>query len=323
MKWVKHPVVEQNLRQLGIKFDVEQNIPLSKIDLEEGKRKQVRMGVDPDVMLRYALKMQEDTAWNMVVLQKERNRYWPWSGNQRMGAFALSEVGQTVDAAYVVELFDPVMMELLPRVVNTWEAVTGMTKEEAVFNARYMHEKHGMAVAEVAKVFGLKQEAVYKSVRIEQSKTKLEKMSVSTADMAPTTLENLGRIENINAMKKAAHTLQKYKVKGTDALALINDVRQGKTEAQQIVTIEKWEHAFEQRKPTSAPNRRDAVKLPHKELNRERLVKILTSLQRFCDQNKTITQMQLTDPVQFQLVRGLWRSISPVMEDIIKEGAKK
>ena len=206
MKWVKHPVVEQNLRNLGIKFEVEAGIPLSAIDLEEGKRRQVRMAstLNSDTVLRYASKMEEDTAWNMVVLQKEKKRYWPWSGNHRLSAFELAGVSEYLDA-YVVELTDPVMIDLLPRLVNTWEAVEGMSKDEAILNARFMHEKHRISVAEAAKVFGIKPEAIYKSARAEESRKKLESFSIPTSKFAPTNLEALGRIENLNAMKKTAH----------------------------------------------------------------------------------------------------------------------
>ncbi|RJQ25712.1 hypothetical protein C4577_04940 [Candidatus Parcubacteria bacterium] len=314
MKWVKHPVVEQNLRLLGIKFDIETNIPFSKIDLEEGKRHQVRMKVNEDVMLRYALKMQEDTAWNMAVLQKEKHSYWPWSGNQRLGAFGFGDIGTHIDA-YVVQIHDPVMMDLLPRVVNTWEAVEGMSKEEAAINARYMHEIHRMPVAEAARIFGIKVDLVYRNLQVEECKKKLESSSVTTAGLSNSVLLALGRIENLNAMKRAANVLIKYKVKGDEALQVVSDVRQGNTEAQQIVTLEKWESALETRK---APKKKAEVKLPHKELNRDRLMRLVTSFARFCEQNKTVTQMQLTDPAHLQTVRSQWNVIVPVMSNILK-----
>lgn len=316
MRWVKHPVVEHNLRALGIKFEVENNIPKKDVDLEEGKRKQVRLCLNEDTVLSYAAKMLEDTPWNMVVLQKEKKRYWPWSGNQRLAAFDLANVSEIIDAAYVVEIYDPVMVDLLPRLVNTWEAVEGMSKDEAVINARFMHEKHRIPVADAAKMFGLKPELVYKSARVEDSKKKLEIMSVSSEGLSSNILEALGRIENVNAMKKAAVVLKSNKVKGNEALQLINDVRQGKTEAQQIVTLEKWDSLLNLR--TKPVAKKGNVKLPHKELNRERLISLITALDRFCEQNRTVTQMQLTDPAQLQTVRSKWKTIVPVMESVLK-----
>lgn len=320
MKWVKHQVVEQNLRTLGIKFEVETNIQFNLVDLEEGKRKQVRLKVNPDVQLRYAEKMLEDTAWNMCILQKERHgkRYWPWSGNQRLGAYDLvkDQLTNTIDA-YVVEVHDPVMMDLLPRLVNTWEAVEGMSKDEAIANARFICEKHGITVQEAAKMFGLKPESVYKSARIEETKKKIETLAVSTNNFSDTTIEDLGRIENSNALKRAASILHKYNVKGNESKQLINEVRQGETEAQQIVTLEKWESILDLRKKPKQP-KKDSVKLPHKELNRERLLQLITALARFCEQNRTVTQMQLTDPVHLTTVKKQWKIITPVMETVLK-----
>jgi len=109
MKWVKHVLAEQNLRSLGIKFDVEQNIPFNMIDLEEGKRRQVRLKVNPDTAVGYGMKMLGDTAWHMTILQKEKRRYWPWSGNQRLSGYSMvvNDISQYIDA-YVVEIHDPV-----------------------------------------------------------------------------------------------------------------------------------------------------------------------------------------------------------------------
>lgn len=316
MKWVKHPVVEQNLRNLGIKFDIEYDIPFSAIDLAEGNRRQVRAyGSNQDTMLRYSLKMLEDTAWNMVVLQKDKKKYWPWSGNQRLGAYELAKIGHNIDA-YVVDLTDPVMMDLLPRIVNTWEAVEGMTKDEAIVNAIHMHDKHRMSMIEAAKLFGIKTESVYKSIRAAESKKKLESLAIPPDRFPSSTLEALGRIDNLNVMKRAASILHKYDVKGNEAMQVINEARQGKTEAQQVVTLEKWETSLDYRK--SSKSKKDGVKLPHKRVNCERLLTLMNSLARLCEQNKTITQLQLTDPTHLQTVKHQWNIVAPVMENVLK-----
>jgi hypothetical protein len=313
---------------MDVKFEIETNIPMSKVDLEEGKRHQVRLEVDPDTALRYGMKMEQepDCVFNMVILQKEKNRYWPWSGNQRLQGFTVAAVSDTLDAAYVVQIHDPAMMDLLPRVVNTWEAVSGMTKSESIHNARHMVEKHGMSVVEAARLFSLKPDQVYKQGRVDESKKFLQNLGISSSQFSPTTLDALGRIENLNARRRTAKLLHEYKVKGTDALNVINDVRESNTEAQQIVTLEKWESAFQLRISTKTRTKTvktsgivgSVNKLPYKEMNRERLVKCVTSLARLCEQCRTVTQAQLTDPAHREVVAKLWNTtIVPTMNNIL------
>ena len=322
MKWVKHPVVEQNLKQLGIKFEVEENIPKSAIDLDLGWKKQVRLSKEEEMnetILRYAAKMLEDTAWNMVVLQKDKNKYWPWSGNQRLAAFDLAGVGDTI-SAYVVKITDPVMEDLLPRLVNTWEAVVGMTKAEAVANARWMKEKHGMSVQEAAKLFGVKPDQVYLKLRIEDSKQKLSSFSIPYSGFSDNILDHLGRIKNTNIMKRTASIMRKYQVKGLEATQFIDDVREGTTESQQGVILDRWESTFDLRE--NKPSKTPTVKLPHKQINRDRLFTLVTSLARFLQQVKTVTQAQLTDPVTLQTVKNQWQTIVPVMDNLLNGGEK-
>lgn len=322
MRWLKDPLVESNLRELGIKFEVAVGIPSADIDRAEGLRRQVRLTgkLMDDVVLRYAMRMEEPAAvFKMPILQweKKRKSYFPWSGNHRLGSFDLADLPlpKVVDA-YVVEVFDPVMQDLLPRLVNTWEAVVGMSKEEAIINARFMVEKHGMPVEVAAQKFGLKKEAIYRDQRAEETRVKASALGASVNGFTKTILTRLHTISgNANVLKKTCKLLHDYKVKGKEAEAVVDDVRAGETEAQQIVQLEKWERSLEDR---NKPKKREQ-RLPYKEANRERFFRLLTSLARFVEVNKSITQAQISDPAHLQVARQQWRTIQSGMELLLGE----
>lgn len=315
MRWVKDPKVEARLRSLGVKFEIETGIPLANIDREEGMRHQVRLQgrLMDDVALKYAIAMEEaDAAFPMPILQKERKARWPWSGNHRLAAAEIAKV-ETVDA-YVVEVYDPVMMDLLPRLVNTWEAVVGMSREEAVINARFMIDKHGMSAADAAKLFGVKKDTIYAHNRAEEVKNKIENIGVPSNGFAKTTLIELHRIGNLNALRETASLLHKNKLKGKEAAAVIDDVVKRDTESQQLEELNRWKKALDER---NKPKRKSTVKLPHKELKRERLFRLLTGLARFLEANKTVTQAQVTDPAHLQMVKGQWKTIQSGMMSLL------
>lgn len=314
MRWIKDPKVEANLRRLGVKFEIETGIALPDIDRDEGMRRQVRLQgkLMDDVALRYAMAMEEpEAAFPMPILQKERKRRWPWSGNHRLAAAELAKV-ELVDA-YVVEVFDPVLADLLPRLVNTWEAVVGMSRDEAIINARFMIDKHGMEVGDAAKLFGVKKDTIYSHARAEEVKNRIESVGVPTNGFAQTTLVQLNKIGNLNALRETAAILHKRKLKGKEAQAIIDDVCQRDTEAQQLEELKRWTKSLDARdKP-----KKNAVKLPHKEVKRERLFRLLTGLARFLEVNKTTTQAQVTDPAHQLIVRGQWKVIQTGMRSLL------
>ncbi len=315
VKWVKDPKVESNLRRLGIKFEIVTGIPLSTIDREEGLRRQVRLSgrLMDDVVLKYAIAMEdEQAAFPMVILQREKRRLWPWSGNHRLGSAEMVNV-QHVDA-YCVEVFDPVMMDLLPRLVNTWEAVVGMSREESIINAKFMVDKHGMSVAEACKLFGVKDKAVYSYGRAEEMKSKIQNIGVPVNGFAKSTLDDMHRIKNLNALRETASLLHKHKLKGNEAKNVIEDVIKRDTESLQLEEINRWSKALIER---NKPKKKSTVKLPHKEVKRERLFRLLTGLARFLESNKSVTQAQVSDPAHLQVVKTQWKTIQTGMVHLL------
>lgn len=321
MRWTKDEKVEAFLRSRGIPFEVEQRIPLSSIDREEGMRKQVRLikNLMEDVVLRYALAMEKpEAAFPRPILQREKKRLWPWSGNHRLGALDLCDLGdqeKLVDA-YVVEVYDPVMMDLLPRVINNLEAAVGLSREELIINALFMVEKHGWSKEDAAREFGLKKEQLWRYGLVEEAKRKITSLGVPINGFADTTLADIHTIKNANSMRDTALLLHKFKVKGKEAQAIISDVKRGETEAEQEEEIEKWKKTLSDR--IKSTKKKTGVKITAKEKNRERLLKLLTGLSRYLEMVKTYTAAQITDPVHQQIVLEHWKKIQSGMVRLLQ-----
>ena len=320
MRWVKDPKVEANLRTLDVKFVIEANIPLKTIDREEGMRRQTRLcgKLMDDVALRYGLAMEQpDAAFPMTILQREKKRLWPWSGNHRLAGAELASI-EHIDA-YVVEVFDPVMSDLLPRLVNTWEAVVGQSREEAIINARFMIEKHRMAPADAARMFGFKSPSpLYVHARAESAKKELANMGVPSNRFAQSILDDLHTLNANKIVFKATGTLiHARKVKGREAEQIIKDVRSQGTELQQLRELGRWEEVLKQREAPTKPSIR-AVK----QGNRSLILELLGRLARYAEKNKTLAQFQLTDEADLATARKHWRIITSTFESTLTKESK-
>jgi hypothetical protein len=325
MKWVKDPKVESNLRRLGIPFEIESGIARKDIDLDEGWRRQVRLITkqeSEDIQLKYGLAMKDPmAAFPMPILQKERRRYWPWSGNHRMGGCVLAEV-DSIDA-YIVQVFDPVLQDLLPRVVNTWEAVVGMSKDESITNARFMMDRHGWTTQDAAKTFGLSEKALLNSRLQAETRDLVERLGVATNGFTASMFQRSHTIRNHNAMRAAAALLQKYGLRGREAEAVCVDIARKDTETAQLAEASRWERVLEERvAPKRKRKKADPSAATHKEQNRERLIRLLTGLARFTDNVKSASQAQILDPAHWEQVERYWRSCQNGMRSILEGGSQ-
>ncbi len=324
MRWVKDPKVEAAMRRLGIAFEVQCNIKLSDIDWEEGLRRQVRLDrrLNDDNAIRYGLAMAEEgAAFPMPILQREKKRLWPWSGNHRGAGASLAGV-ETVDA-YTVEIFDPVMMDLFPRLVNTWEAVVGMSKEEAVINARHMIDKHGFSPAEAAKLFNVKESSIYVAGQAARVKEVLAEVGVPSTGLTTTALKQLHSIENKNALREATSLIHAYGIKGKDVESLCSDVAKQSTEALMLVEVKKWRDVMESRakaKRGKAKAKKSDPKPVSNFANRDRLMRHLTGLSRFLESVTTASQAQILDPEHAALVVRYWSICERGMRKMLTEG---
>jgi hypothetical protein len=320
VRWVKDNKVEANMRSLGIKFEVE-TVPFNKIDLHEGIRRQARLlgKLNDDYVVSLGVDMDKpDAAFPMCILQKPpRGTYWSWSGNHRLAAYRLvyGDSAAPIDA-YIVCLSDAVMIDLFPRVVNSWESGIGFSREEKIANARWLVQKHNMPVKEAAALFGLKSEWLSRANRGAEIKTKLVESGVSCNGISNSVLVEMHKIsDNLNVLKSTAAFLAKNKIKGNDAQQVIADVKRGNTELQCLSEIARWEKVIEERK---APKLKSERKVMTTLATRAQFIRNLTGLGKILARCTTLAQLQCLDKTDQEVIRRNWLNIKRVMDMIVE-----
>ena len=325
MRWVKDQKVEANLRRLGIDFDCEK-IEIASVDLEEGLRRQARLigKLNDDYVLQLGIAMQsESAAFPMTILQRPpRGKLWPWSGNHRLAAFTLTFPNETVIEAYTVKLADPVMLDVLPRIVNAWESGLGFSREERILNAKWLIEHHSMPTQEAADLLGIKPEWIITTRRAEEVRSKVLSLGPKVQTLPKSLLISLSPLsDNSNVLKAIVRLLLDEKMKGRDAEQLIRDVRSRNTENQQISEIARWEKLMADRKEAASP-RKSANNKPAKVLStplvRQNFLSKLISIAKILERCDTIEKLQCSDPASKETLLREWRRIEKVMTKIVQ-----
>lgn len=254
MKWVKDQKVEAAFRRLGLPFEIER-VERSKIDFEEGVRRQARLKlVSGKLRQDYVLDMsvameQPDAAFPMPILYKPpRGLLWPVSGNHRLAAWDLAKPEETSIECYTTNTTDVMWIDMLPKWINSLESGLGFDRDERLANAIYMHQHHGIAAPQAAAFFGLGEKDLYNALRAELVKGEIQQAGLPVNGFSKTILMRLAPlIDNRNVFKSTASFLHRHEMKGDEAVQVISDVRDGKTENQQLGELGRWEKLIEDR----------------------------------------------------------------------------
>lgn len=321
--WVKDLKAEHGMRQLGIKFTVEKGILIADIDQELSHERQARIDkkLDESRALKVGEHWQNGGALPMPILQRigHGKRLFIWSGNHRIAGVDFTS-DREIDA-YLVEVHDLRMEDLLPRVVNTWEGKREDSEAELT-HAIYMVEKHAMDVAEIAKQFQIKYGTLVAALSASCVANDLKELGIK--DNLPRTarvkLAPLAGNKNVLGATVRLLTANKVSVTGDKGMQILDDVKKGRTEAQQMAEIGKWEKIFEQVKKVE---KGASVAPKIKAGNRTRFINKLADLRKMLEKINLATQLQLDDE-SAQIAAGHWSVISVKMTKLMNgEGGSK
>lgn len=318
MKWVKDQKVEHGLRKLNIRFETRQ-VLVKQIDLEESARRQVRAGkkIRDDWVLTYAEHMKAGDAFPMPILNEVgKERYFIWSGNHRVHAAILCD--ETIIDAYVVKVFDARIEDILPRIVNAWEALGTMTKEERYLNAKYFVDHHSMMPADACKMLGLNYATFSQFLRGESISEELRSAGVNgSGKLSMTIRKSMGVLaDNKKVLKETAEFLIRNNIVGDEAMQVIRDVKQGENELQKMAVLARWDQILTKReaKPSTAVLYRTPI--------RDKAIKTFSSLAKLLEEYDDLERLQLVDPDDLKTVYSFWRTISARMDRLQKKGGK-
>lgn len=316
-KWVKEPKVEHHLRSLSIKFDTA-IIELVSIDRSLSADHQTRLGkkIDEPLVLQYAAAMETGSAFPMPILNKLKKGYFIWSGNHRVGAADL--LGDTHLEAYVVEVHDSRICDILPRIVNAWEG-RAIEKEERLINAAYLVEHHSMDVQEAANLLNLKYEHLSSHMRTQNIAKVIRDEGINPNGFPKSLMLRMASVDNRNILRETCRLIHAHKVVGREAEDLLSDVKASTTELQAMSELGRWETMLKAR---TAPVGRKAPKLPHRQVVRDRLLRAMGMVAKLVDgppKRDSRTKLQLVDDADWKQAQKLWRSIRNMLDAAMED----
>jgi hypothetical protein len=315
-KWVKDPKVEHHLRDLGIKYDV-RTVAMVEIDRKESMNRQTRFGekLNEDWVLEYATQLESGSPFPMTILNRrikvKDKPYFIWSGNHRIGSADL--IGEETVEAYVVEVSDPRLEDVLPRVVNAWEG-RRPPREELLANAKFLVESHSMPRPDACRLLGLQSRWLDIYLRSEEVGTKINEVGLKAGDFPPTTKLKLSPIaqKNKNTLRELCQFLHKYKIKGTQLDDVLRDVKGAETESEASNVIARWRENVDKR---SKKPQMDLFRMPV----RQKFLDLFGRTHRLLEQYDTLEKLQMVEPADQKLARELWRGISKHINGLFGE----
>lgn len=317
MKWVRDPKVESHLKNdLGVEFKVELGVKIDWIDLKESLERQVRVGekLDDNLVLEYAEAQNAGADFPMPILNRLPNQrlFWIWSGNHRIAAANLR--GEKEIDAYVLQVTDPRMMDLIPRVVNTWEGKR-TTREEMLIHAAWLIETHSWDTKDVAKKMSLRPDHITAYMRTQRVATQIRDEGVNADGFSKTLLLRMAPIaDNRNVLRELSKCLKKNDCEFNEAEQIITDVKGGNTEHERLEIIRGWNKTF--------ADREEKHKLPIKTSQRSRFLSLLGNMRNLLLNSRRFTELQLS-PADYENVFQQWKDCEDSMRRLMKEGGVK
>lgn len=297
---------------MGVSFEVER-IKIDEIDREESLNRQVRLGkkLNDDIVTSYAIAMESpDAVWPYCIVNRHKKQIFLWSGNHRIAAADL--IGETEVDAYVVNVTDPRLQDIIPRLVNAMESPIGQKREESLVHAQWMIENHGMEPKDAAQLLGLRYEWIIQHMRGESIGNIVREEGVDSSVFPKSLLMRMAPLVNNRVvLRETAKFLKKHKVKGDEANRLVDDIKRTSTEAEASREIARWQKVFDDRLAKKP--------LPFKTKNRNRFLGILTGLHKFLMPIKKPGELQLESGEEAKVAK-YWFEIKEKLDGLMKEG---
>lgn len=244
MRWFRNEIVEQKLKELGIPFHWEENIPFKKLNIKKSLKNNARImgaSLDDDVVLNLAIVAErDDAALPGLVLTKAGNSYDINDGNHRS---ACCEVAGLVTpkftvSAYVLDTDDEALIELATRVLNRTNGLQQNTEEAVEQCVRLLDKYPAMSAAELGKIFGVKDNLISRHLRARHVADKLTDHKIRATGFPVSTLVSLGQLDRSEpAMIEAATIAQRHKLPGTRVQEMVNKVKKKRSEASQLIVL--------------------------------------------------------------------------------------
>lgn len=301
--------VEHNLKQMGVEFKIE-TVRLESIDFDASLEKQVRVGkkIDDDLVLQYAEAMTKPgAAFPMTIVNRLKTFSWFASGNHRGKAMELCGIKEF--DAYVISVTDPRVIDLIPRVVNTWEGKRP-GRDEMIANAAYMIDTYRMEIKDAARQFSLKPEWLVTHMRQRQVAEEIREGGINPSGLPKTLLTKLAPLQgNKTLLRETTKLLKKHDLGWDEMTQIIDNVKAADDEPTAMGVIRQWD--------TTLKARIEKKPVPFKTANRSRFLSLLTSLRNMMVRTEKPSELQLGE-ADYETVIEAWNEIERKMRSLIR-----
>jgi len=301
-KWKADEFAENKLNLFAIDHEVKE-INLDEIDEEQSRINHARnVPFDNDSILDYACDMQRGAVFPRIVLRHGKHGYVILGGNQRHQAMKLAGIKSC--EAYVCKPLDSVDDVLLPKVLNRGHGKKE-SRQEAI-NAAVQAVAQGKSEAWAAEAFGLGEQLLRDSIRINQVRLVLSKAGVNVAGMCATNLLKLASVKNENVMTACGRIIADTGIVGSQLEQFLKEVKEAtRSEATQMAVVARYQEAVAESQSdacedtppgnTATGNRKNASRL---------FLMVLANLESIIKGKRQLAQFGEFDEPQSKKIKG-------------------
>lgn len=248
--WIPYEHFENNCKELGVTWEIVENVKLTQIDIKKSLRNNARLHkpLDEDNLLSCGIDMENGKPIHIIALRKipSEELMVIIGGNHRVNQ--LKEHNITTATAYVVKCTNK-EFDLLARRDNRINRL-GQGKEEAIEHAIFMHEQHGMTIVELCKLFSLSTTIMQRIARNGVLRKELENQHIPCEHITAAALDALNPLKDQKAiLYRVAHICNTYIPSAAKVSEAADVVRGKNTEQQKMDYLQRWEHTLKQSAP--------------------------------------------------------------------------
>jgi len=241
IQWLQSEATEKILKEFGLEWQIE-DIPLNQIDDELSSNNHARrQRLDDSVVTDYlaAMEQGEDFPCGVAVKQPGTGKYLVLGGNHTRKA--AEEYDQRAMGFYIVESKDPMVLDLLPKVLNRKHGLR-KGKEEAIQDAINAMAVHKLSPNEAADKFGVHVHTLHVNNRVTLALRRFKQLGVKAEALPRNAIVKLNTIPIDSVVEAAVRAAEKQKMTGPEVHALVDAVHEERaSEKSQLKVVDAFE----------------------------------------------------------------------------------
>lgn len=243
VEWKPSADIEKTLKEFGLNWDI-QEIPFNLIDHELSDNNHARrMRIDEKVVADYleAMEQGDDFPCGVAVKQPGAGKYIVLGGNHTRKA--AEQYGQKSMGFYVVDTKDPMVLDILPKILNRRH---GWRKDqsEAIQDAINAIALHKLTVVDAASKFGVPAGALQVHNRVTLALRRFKKLGVNPEkfnSMPRAAIVRLNTIPIDTVVERAIKVAAQQRLNGPEIHTLVDTLNQDRSsEKAQLEIIDQY-----------------------------------------------------------------------------------